>query len=52
MLLKILIIGGGLYYLYTRFVGQFKIPGAQDDAKINDQGHNDDGEFVDYEEVD
>lgn len=50
MLLKILIIGGGLYYLYTRFVGSFQIPGAQEDPKIDDQ-MDDDGEFVDYEEV-
>jgi hypothetical protein len=51
MLIKILIIGGGLYYLYTRFIGHFQIPGAKQDPEITDQSDNDD-EYVDYEEVD
>ena len=50
MLLKILIIGGGLYYLYTRFASNFRLPGNEQDTNIQQQ-RDEDGEYIDYEEV-
>ena len=52
MLLKLLIIVGGLYFFYTQFMRKFQIPGADQSPKINDQADTDDEEYVDYEEVD
>lgn len=52
MLLKILIVGGGLYFLYRRFISNFQIEGRQEDQGNIDQYEDNDDEYIDYEEVD
>ncbi len=45
-------IGGLLYVLYNMVFKKPQIQKGEEDMKINDQGDTDDGEYVDYEEVD
>lgn len=52
MLLKILIIGGGLYFLYRNFIANIQLVGKQQDQDRLDEEEEDDGEYIDYEEVD
>ena len=50
---KILTIGVLIYVLYTMVFKKNLIPGATEDKKLNNnQQDNDEGEYVDYEEVD
>ncbi|MFT5167314.1 MAG: hypothetical protein ACI8P3_002551 [Saprospiraceae bacterium] len=55
---KILMIGGLLYLLYTMVFNKPLIPGGKEDMKIDKDKdkdkdkESDDGEYVDYEEVD
>ena len=49
---KILMIGGLLYVLYNLVFKKPQIPGGEEDMKINKEEDSDDGEYVDYEEVD
>ncbi len=49
---KILIVGGLIYILYNMILKRPLIPGGKMDKKIDDQPDVDDGEYVDYEEVD
>jgi len=51
MILKILIVGFGLYMLYRMIMPNAQLSGRKEDQKISDQ-QDDDGEYVDYEEVD
>jgi hypothetical protein len=49
---KILMIGGLLYLLYKMVFKSPQIPGGKEDMKIDNDKDIDDGEYVDYEEVD
>lgn len=49
---KILMIGGLLYLLYTMVFNKPLIPGSKEDLKIDDDKEADDGDYIDYEEVD
>ncbi len=51
-MIKILIIGGLLYILYNMVVKKSLLSGKDEDMKIDDRQSADDGEYVDYEEVD
>lgn len=49
---KFLIIGVLLYVLYNMVFKRPQIGGGKDEMKIDNQNDSDDGEYVDYEEVD
>ncbi|MEN0002859.1 MAG: hypothetical protein AAF798_01900 [Bacteroidota bacterium] len=50
MLLKWLLVGGVIYFIYRFYIAPLAIEGQQPPSPGKDQ-KDDEGEFIDYEEV-
>ena len=52
MLFKWLIVGGAIYFIYRFFIARPAIDQHTPEPPPADHGPDDEGEFIDYEEVD